>query len=307
MKTTSFIAILSFAFLFNSCSKEDPQDNTPEEQTELKLSSYKYTYDRQSPDGGTYQRIRTVNLIDEKFTDFTEERYLNGELVYTESLSQFIYENNFPKKVLNGTQIDDPEAPAYLNFFYNDVQQLIGFHWESNNRYYRISYPQENIVFFDALDGTLDDPDAQIIRRSISEFDQHDNIIRAGRDNDLDGVIDANRENHFTYDQNHNLTSIVLYNGETHNATYSDKKNTYNVILDNSYSKKIRRIVMSEAFSFMSSIESSIFERYSHYLSNQQLSENTYEFVEDFYTKQTHVFYDSDSEFTITNEFFIEE
>src|SRR5690606_2665437 len=103
------------------------------------------------------------------------------------------------------------------HFYYDSNNNLIGIHWNKNEAdiYYRIIHPATNVSFFEKVTLPHDDPNTEIMRRHIVQFDENDNIIKAGLDNNKDGIMDY--ENLFSYDENGNITHIELHNGQTAN------------------------------------------------------------------------------------------
>ena len=90
------------------------------------------------------------------------------------------------------------------------------------------------------------DPNTEVRRRYIMEFDENDNIIKAGKDFDFDGNMDS--VNSFQYDNNNNLISGQMASGETFSIAYSSIIDTEQYLQDKTFGKKMNRILCGEWF-----------------------------------------------------------
>ncbi|MAN29087.1 MULTISPECIES: hypothetical protein [Mesonia] len=286
--------------LFISCSSDD-NDPTIVDHSSSIFTSYIETYDRPEIDGiESFKKIKTGEIIDGKFHDYQLKTYFDNELKSEDEFQQYVYSNN---KLISIYPMRESDEATKQDLFYDENNNFTGFYWEKVNRYYQIVHKENNIDYFQILTGNFDDENSSIHQRYILKFDDHNNVIKAGLDIDLDEVMDF--ENKFSYDENDNLISIEMSNGESTNITYSEIKNTKAHILDNSYGKRIRRLKCSEILGSPSATIEEIKKlEFSTHLSTYEVdasleldtSENN------FYTKRT-IETDNENQSTETIEF----
>lgn len=116
--------------------------------------------------------------------------------------------------------------------------------------YYRFVNPSADVVYSEKLTLAYDNPATQIVYRNILVFDADDNVVKAGKDENLDGTIDAGRENNFVHQQG-DLTGAQFYNGTSRTFDYSAIVDNMGVLDDNSYGKRVRRAVCAENYAWL--------------------------------------------------------
>lgn len=275
---------LSTCLIFFSCDN-DSQDNIINNDSEVVMTGYKIDSQSNFSDANgnyTWQKITIGNIVNNKFFSESNEVFLNGGVsqgVQTEQ--NYFYSNNLliTRKVENDKK----------DLFYDTNQNLIGLNWTqvnlnnvSNNdlsSYYRFSHHSNNIVFVERLTLPYNDPATQIIRRSIVQFDSNNNIINAGKDFDLNGIMDS--VNHFVY-TNDNLTSIQKSDGSVVTFDYSNVIDNFMILKYNSYGKKVYRLLNSEGYSLLMNNDIS----HSGSLTSQDLLNATYVVLDNSYYKK---------------------
>lgn len=255
MKFMKSLKLMSFVVLFLfSCSKDD---SSVDYNSNVSISGYKITsesdyYDSDEMDG---KLITIGEVYNNKIISETTEYFQDGISFGANVPSiQYFYEGSLLTSVLkNGSseEVDDIDAKY---FFYDDNQDLVGINWEfrGNSSYYRFIHVSSTVVYFERVTLPYNDSSAQIQHRNIIEFDQDNNVIKAGRDNDLDGVI--NSEYQYSY-ANENLISVQKANGTTLSFEYSNVINNFSVLHQNSYGKKVLGLLNSEYYSYFTEIE----------------------------------------------------
>ncbi|MGH2665697.1 hypothetical protein [Flavobacterium sp.] len=295
---------LSACLVLLSCDNDSHDNNIT---SDVVITGYRV--DRQSafPDAngpGTYRQITLGNVVDNKLFSESKEVIYNGISQGVHTKQHYFYSNGL--LTVSDVNFDKQEL------FYDSNQNLIGLKWtrlSSNNNvsndfqlYYRFSYHPNNIVFVERVTLPYNDPAAVVERRSIVQFDSDNNIIKGGRDNNLDGVMEY--ENQFFY-TNGNLTSIQKNDGSTVNFDYSNVIDNYMVLNYNSYGKKVYKLMSSEGYSMFFNSDSG----HSKNLTSQELSDGTYEVLgNNFYKKKTvtESFPDNNAHSTTTTEFFFQ-
>lgn len=294
--------VCSFFILF-SCSSDDTAPNDGQAITETKtIVGYQETTQSNSKNGDI-ETIKTGSIIDNKYTDWSRDVYIDGNLFNSENGDEFIYENN--RIVKHSSPSSDV---GVKHFYYNETNQLKGIFWkfsdhhqESYERYYRIIHISDSEVYFESLHDNYDNPNASF-NRIILHFDEDDNIVKAGYDQDLDGVMDISSS--FEY-QDNNLVTINHHNGNTYQMSYTDKINTKLFLRDNSYSKKTHRILCAQIYN-LHNHSTRLFDL-SYNLSTESLVNNVYEFEENgFYNKKIEVENLPEATITRTEEYFFE-
>ncbi|MDR6300274.1 hypothetical protein [Mesonia maritima] len=298
--------IILSAFILFSCNSDDDDDDDDVDSTtnptvsSLTINSFKETIDRPAIDGyESYKEITAGDIVQNKFMNYTVETYFDDELKEDNQYNYFIYQN---EKTTEFYPISEKTQGTTQQLFYDNNSKLSGIYWEKINRYYRIIHNGNNIDYFERLTGSLENPNTEVIIRHILKFDNNDNVIKAGIDQDLDGVMDF--ENKFIYDESNNLTTIEMANGTTVNISYSSIKNTKSFVLDNSFGKRVRRLFCSEVYgsSMTEAIENL---EHSTHLTNKDLSSaiSIETNQANFYTKYQREGYENA---THTIEFFFE-
>ncbi|TXK73081.1 hypothetical protein [Mesonia sp. K4-1] len=282
----NLIAFFGLLALF-SCSADDDDNSSNDinEDTQENISIISYEKIMQSTiensaDNSTinFKLIFNGDLTHNKYTHYTREEIFNGVAQTQETFNHFTYQNNNVKTCF---PFDNNDENQKREFYYNNDEELIGVSLGNVSRYYRITESENNNYYFEVLSTSNDDPNADILSRRILVFDEHDNVIKAGRDNDKDGIMD--NENNFTYDENHNLIKIETDNGESKSFTYSNIKNTESYVLDQSYFKKIRRLQCAEVYA--ATIKDIEKLNHSPYITTEESESATFEIHENGYFK----------------------
>jgi hypothetical protein len=183
------------------------------------------------------------------------------------------------------SQIDNLGNERVRDFYYDAANKLVGakMTMENSSVNYRIIHVSQNVIYFEKTSLPFNDVAATILTRNIIEFDENDNIIKAGRDVNLDGI--AENENQFSY-VNNNLVSITKYDGTVQNFEYSNVIDSFLVLNDKSFGKKNLRIIESEAYVALS--QQAKFQ--SKNVLSQDLLDYTYAVLgTNFYKKKTVV------------------
>ncbi|CAM4409728.1 hypothetical protein [Flavobacterium terrigena] len=265
MKYVFSIVVL---FLF-SCSSDNETENT---NAEIQISGYKVTINSQSTDSSfPYVGQTIINGVVQngKLMEVNEEFLLNGVSQGVSVNSSLTYQGSLLVSHMDHNSVDG--SPRVRNYYYDSNSKLIGATRivSAEELYYRFVYVSNDLIYFEKISLPYNDPNTQILRRYIAVF-EGDDIVQAGRDYDLDGIMD--NVNHFQY----NNGNLVAVNNATQSLSFnhSDVINNMNVLNDNSYGKKNRRIVGIEAFPFDDF--QGVLE-YSKNLTNDELLEATYE------------------------------
>ena len=226
--------------LFNSCTSESYRPiATPPSSI---FSGYKITTSGanvNNPTVATSQTIITGTLQNDKFFSETTELILNGVSQGFTSNQYYFYLNNL---------LDHRVSDSRTTYFYYDSNdRLIGATavTSSGNLYERYVYNSNNSVYCEIINLPYNDPNAQMIHRNILQFDSNNEVVAAGMDINYDGVMD--HTNNFNY-TNENLMSISFYNGTVQTFDYSAVIDNFNLITQNSYGKKVTRLICSGSF-----------------------------------------------------------
>lgn len=282
----NLIAFFGLLALF-SCSADDDDNSSNDinEDTQENISIISYEKITQSTiensaDNSTinFKLIFNGDLTHNKYTHYTREEMFNGVAQTQETFNHFTYHNN---QIKTSHAIDSGIQNDIKEYFFDENKELIGISWGNVSRYYRITESENKTYYFEVLSTSNDDPNADILSRRILVFDKHDNVIKAGRDNDKDGIMD--NENNFTYDENHNLIKIETSNGESKSFTYSNIKNTESYVLDQSFSKKIHRLQCAEVYA--ATIKDIEKLNHSPYITTEESESATFEIHENGYFK----------------------
>ncbi|WP_121665524.1 hypothetical protein [Mesonia aquimarina] len=297
-----YALIIFSAFILFSCNSDD-DINSPENPSESSLivSSYKETINRPAVnENESFKELTVGDILQNKFTNYTIESYINDELMDSNNHKHYEYKNN---QLINFYPQSEADLETKQQLFYDENQSLTGIYWEKTDRYYRIIHKDDNIDYFEWLSGPFDDSNTEVSIRFILKFDENDNVVRAGIDRDLDDIMDF--ENKFTYDENNNIVQLEMHNGKTISPSYSTIKNTKSFVLDNSYGKRVRRLFCSQVYANSVDFESIIGLEHSTNLRTDQVSSAlSLETNETgFYTKYQKEHYENS---TYTIEFFFE-
>lgn len=266
MKYVFSIVVL---FLF-SCSTDSETESI---NTDTQISGYKITTNSQSTDADFLYVGQTITngiVQNGKVLEINEEFFNNGISQGVNVNSSYTYENDLLISYMDHVSSDG--MPRVLNYYYDSNSKLIGATRVVNGTesYYRFNHVTNDLIYYEYISLPYNDSSAEILSRYIAVF-EGDDIVQAGRDSNLDGVMDD--VNYFQY-SNGNLVSA---NNSSQSITidYSNVINNINVLHDNSYGKKNRRITCIQSFSLPGF--NSVVLGYSKNLTNEELLESDYE------------------------------
>ncbi|HCY80721.1 MAG TPA: hypothetical protein DHV22_03510, partial [Xanthomarina gelatinilytica] len=195
MKTVHlFLSIFALSLLFPACSSDDDNNQQQEETIQLDpvITGAKITYlgIPEDPNLDVIKSIYTTTVNNNKKQLMVRE-FFRDNISYGIT-TQEIYEFNasgtvavFSREGANGQTVRE--------YFYDDQQRLIGANLgaETPYRYFRFPQISENITYFEEISLPYNDPNAEVSSRYIIQFDENDNIIKAGKDFDFDGNMDS--------------------------------------------------------------------------------------------------------------------
>lgn len=286
----SFLFILSIILI--SCSSNDDHSTQDDDQTiqEPVISAFNYTYrgEPYDPDIGISETFYLGNVTNNRIQNSTREHFFDGLSQGLIEHQLFEYDNNSNLIFYNqDLQYNDD----IKEFAYDSNGNVVGITWTLNEspQYYRFVYPSSNIIYFERLSLPFNDPDTVAGNRHILEFDDNENVIKAGRDIDLDDIMDY--ENNFIYDSNNNLTNVQMANGEIVTYSYSTIINTYRYLEEKTFGKRLVRLINSEIYGH-SNIEGYLegLTELSYNISSQEASEAEFELLDNnFFIKKTIV------------------
>ncbi|WP_291274361.1 hypothetical protein [Flavobacterium sp.] len=262
---------LILVVLINSC--ESVENNSFAIQSNYsEISGYKVTINSQSTDANypyTGETIINGVVQNGKLLEINNEFLLNGVSQGLNINSSLDYQDGLLVSYLDHLTYDS--TSRVRKFYYDENSKLVGSKLlvYGEEHYYRFNYLSENVVYFEKITLPYNDSNAQIIYRNIAVFDG-DDIIQAGNDINLDGVMD--QINNFQYS---NGDLVLAYNdNETLMFNYSNVMNNMNILLDNSYGKKNKRIICIGSFSY--SVLTNL-PYFSNHLLEADLASATYE------------------------------
>lgn len=228
--STKHLFLAGFAMLFFSCASDD-SDNPPVANNEDTFSHFTVTTTTTNADGspGPGNSTFTENLVNEKRFSVTQNGETAQRYFYTDGLIS---------------------AAQGYHFYYDAsglvaIDRIINQDGVAISLYYRFVNPSSNVMFCEKMSTYYNDPDAEILYRNILEFDADGNVVKAGPDADLDGVMD--HSNTFAYSDG-DLVSIQFWNGSTQSFSYSTTKDNFYVIDGNTFGKKVLRAMCAEAY-----------------------------------------------------------
>lgn len=209
--------------------------------------------------------VLTATMQDNKLLTETFEQFIGAESQGATTVQRYFYEN--------GLLVKRAYENDVRHFFYDADQNLVGLTWEMNasELYYRFTHNPNNTVYFERLSAPYNDPSATASSRIVIEFDAQDNVVKAGADNDFDGIL--TQFNTFNYDSGNNLTTANKYDGTVVNFTYSDIYDNFISLALNTYGKRTLMIVNAECYANFLTDGMKL----SPKLTNQDLTEAAYE------------------------------
>lgn len=280
------VILFGFAFLFLiSCSNDDSSVDRNLDPV-VAIAGYKITSDTNELD---WKVVTIGEVINNKLVSETKENFQAGLSQGAPSaISQYFYDGEVLASTIvhHSTSVGNIVDTKY--FFYDSEQNLVGINWEygEDTSYYRCIHVSNTVVYFEKITLPYDNSSAQVQHRNIIEFDQNDNVIKAGRDNDLDEVTDSQYQYFYA---NGNLMSVQKPNGTVQAFVYSNVVDNFSILKENSYGKKVLGLLNSEGYAHF--FEDDI-NRQSRNLLTEDLLAETYEVLENnYYKKKTLVQY----------------
>jgi hypothetical protein len=298
MKKLSFFALV-ILFLV-SCSNDDTSTNAT--NPEVTITGYKIVSKSVPTDGSntSFENVIIGNLQNGKLFSRTIQNFKNG---VSQGAPETVQDNFYDGNLLS-YNIDN-NGDRKREFYYDSQNRPIGakmtIAYNSPNpsyNFYRFVYVSNSKLYFERLSKSYDDQTAEIQFRNILEFDENNNIIKAGRDSNLDGVSENTIQYNYLVD---NMTTKVLQNGTITDFNYSNIINTNRELYEKSYGKKLFKLLESETYT-----HPTLYVSYSSKnLLAQEIIDNTYEVLNNnFYKKKIQV--ETTQEFinTTTTEYF---
>ena len=291
-----YFFFLLVSILFISCSSDDDNQNDDQAQLEPVITAYNTIYRNEhnnNPYIDVVEEFYLGNVTNNRKQNSTAEYYHDGILQGQGSYDYNLYEFDSNNRLQKFTEdlTEDISSRDYYNFYYDNTGQLIGSSWtltQNSTNYYRFIHPEENISYAEYITLPYNDQNTTILWRNILEFDKNDNVIKAGRDFNLDGIMDY--ENTFFYDQNNNLISGNFVNEGSFNISYSNIIDTSRFLQDKTFGKKTVRLL--SAASFGGNIPNHITDaNISYNITVQETTEYEYEVLENnYYRKKIYTF-----------------
>jgi hypothetical protein len=236
MKTLKLLSIALLLGTLSSCSNDDGNNssgNSGVMQYYITHSMTSYT----TPVTPAQQSILRRNILNNKLFSFST---INPVTFQETTFQDYHYTGNKLTSMGGGYSNEDYYYDAQGRFMASNF-------WDDTMQEYhrRIIYQPNNVVFVEILTHAYDDPATQISNRYITEFDANDNLVKAGPDANLDGVMEAVNVFHYT---NNNLTSSEIQDGRTFTYSYSAVVNNFALLDNNTYGKKMSRLLFASSY-----------------------------------------------------------
>ncbi len=282
-----YVLLSLLAITFFSCAKDDdnslPINEDPSEEIPFVITK---RTDSIFSSGGIQANLLSTAIINNQRQDTSQEIFIDGVSQGIEAYGEYEYEGGLVTYVNNYIP---GEEFRYYN--YDSSDNLSNADWTLSSEttlYYRFLYPSENVVIFERSSLPFSDPDATINKRVIGTFDADDNLVSAGYDMNFDGEMDYT--NTFAYTDG-NLISASLDSGTTYTFTYSDIKDTEQLIEQATYGKRMTHILCIELFGQRNIPEYLLVaSNNSTYLTLEESLEDEYElFPNGYFSKRTKV------------------
>lgn len=294
MKKISSILLLTL--FLTSCSNDDNETSANDDIIGYEVTSI---LDYDDSNLADYKRVTTGILADGKLHSESFEDFVNnissGPAI---TVQKYFYSNS----LLTHTELSNSYQD---NYFYDNQNRIIGaqrYYLDGGSLNYRFIHQSANLVYCERLNLPYNDPNAVVSNRMILNFDENDNVISAGYDNDLDGVIIDLYT--YTYADN-NLASMQKPDGTVVNYDYSNAIDTWNKLLELSYTKKVLRIICSENY-----CSGNVFTlKHSKNIDSQAIISEAYEILpNNYFNKRTKVesLYNPNAQLSYETEFFFE-
>jgi hypothetical protein len=291
MRISKYSMLLLFStLLLISCSSDDKSNETV---TQIKqdplIQSYKFTLNMAPFDPtATVRESLLIGSINENRIQKTLWEFFIEGVSQGAAIEQGIYEYDSNDYLIYYNK-GIPQNDDIKEYTYDGNGNVAGLTWTLNGspQYYRIVHPSANITYFESISLPYNDPNTITGLRHILEFDDNDNIIKAGRDSNFDDILDF--ENIFTYDSNNNLTNVQMANGDMVTFSYSSIINTQQYLLDKTYGRKLARLIYAEKYGHkgVAGFLNDLIEK-SYNITIEATTEAEYEVLDNnFYYKRT--------------------
>lgn len=224
--------LLCSLLLFMASCETDSVENTNQD-----VIGYKYTTESNYDDPALsdYKTITTGNLFNGKLFSETSETFINDVGQGSATEQSFFYSNN-RLSMRKGANMD-------IYYFYDNNDNLIGASGvlpgtlpNSGGIYERYVHQSNNIVYCERLNLPYNNPNAVISNRNIVQRNTDGEVIAAGRDADLNGIMDS--QHNYTY-SNGNMTSLQKPDGTVITFNYSSVIDTYSHLQELSCGKQV--------------------------------------------------------------------
>lgn len=291
MKIKKYSLLVLFATLFLTSCSSDTNSNDTDSQVEQGpiIQSFKFTLNMAPFDhNATVREILLMGSINEnRIQNTTYEFFIEG-VSQGAAIDQGRYEYNSNDYLISFND-DIEQNNDVKEYAYDGNGNVVGLTWTLNGspQYYRIVHPSPNITYFERISLPYSDPNTVASYRHILEFDDNDNVIKAGRDSNFDDILDL--ENIFTYDSNNNLINVQMANGDNVTFTYSSIINTQQYLEDKTYGRKLARIIYAEKYGHneVAGFLNDLIEK-SYNITTQATTEAEYEVLDNnLYYKKT--------------------
>jgi len=299
------IYLILFSIILYSCSSDNENQNLDQTTQDPIITGFTINFKSEfSENDLIIESYFNGTIENNRVQKTTGEQIFNGSSqgIFDNNLYVYDSNNRLLRYFTNVNYNDDGHE-----FFYDDSGKLKAMNKRFNDGsviYTRFFHPEQNISIFERLSLPYNDPETSVDRRFILEFDENNNIIKAGKDHDHDNIMDF--ENIFEYDDNNNLINIHPFNEDSFTYSYTDIINTKGYLDDNSFGKKVIRLISAELFG-NNHLSSFNFEEYSYNLTNQEITESDYEVLENnFYNKKIEIIDNDNSIKTYITEYFFD-
>lgn len=269
-----------------SCSSDDTKSNTDDEpMADILINSEitNYTYTANDPKDDNWAIRYTISLDENKYSTGTKDFFVNDEPTSSTIGTAYLY--NDAGFITNEISSTDDYSREY---FYDSNNNLIAANQHLPGgaiNYFRFISQSNNVYYHERLTLPHSDPATEIERRIIFKLSNQELITSAGRDTDLDGVLD--HEHTFTYSAEGNLLSVSDAN-ETITITYTDIIDTASYIQEQMFGRRNFSIIHAETFG-RSSLTEIIKNSHSYHVSTTEEAMAEFEVNEDgFYTMKTY-------------------
>ncbi|MDC8003496.1 hypothetical protein POV27_05500 [Aureisphaera galaxeae] len=277
--------LLIVLLFLTACSSDDSSSASSEQEQNLPPTITSYTasvlFEPDDPEIAVRELVSTGIFEENKLTALSEQLFIEGEPQEARISRKLTYTNGL-------VTLFERRDQDILEMIYDELGNMTAINWsiQGSERFFRFVHLSDTEVYFEVISLPHDDPQTEVGQRIILRFDASDNVIAAGKDLDLDGIMDA--ENQFSY-TNNSLTQITLASGETFNYEYTEILDSFVYMYDQAIGKKINRILCAELYAGASA--DGIFAcQNSEFISTIALTENDYETgSNNFFTKRTNV------------------